>query len=88
MLARPAPLMADVEAQLAGKPDLSFNLALNTRLFNYLGLPAISLPCGFSDSDLPVGFQLVGPPFSEGLLFSAGDAFQSATDHHKMEPEL
>jgi aspartyl-tRNA(Asn)/glutamyl-tRNA(Gln) amidotransferase subunit A len=88
MLPHPVPLMADIEAQLAGKSDLSFNLGFNTRLHNYLGLPAITLPCGFSQSHLPIGFQLVGPPFSEGLLFSVGHAFQSTTDYHKVEPKL
>ena len=88
MLAQPVPTWASIEAGLAGKPDLSFNLAANTRLFNYLGLPALSIPCGFSDTGLPVAFQLVGAPFAEDRLFNVGHVFQSATDHHRAMPPL
>ena len=88
LLSRPVPSMADVEASLAGKPDLSFNLAANTRIFNYLGFPGLTVPCGFTDDGLPVAFQLVGPPFEEHRLFRAGHAFQSATNHHRAEPPV
>ena len=88
LLARPVPAMADIEASLAGKPDLSFNLAANTRIFNYLGFPGLTVPCGFTDDGLPVAFQLIGPPFEEQRLFRAGHAFQSATDHHRAEPPV
>ena len=50
------------------------------------GLPALSLPCGFSGG-LPVGLQLTGPPLSEERLLAAGAAFQEATAHHLAEPE-
>ena len=88
LLARPVPTMAAVEAGFAGGPDLSFNLALNTRLFNYLGLPALAIPCGLDDDGLPVAFQLAGPPFAEARLFNAGHLFQAATDHHRQWPDL
>jgi aspartyl-tRNA(Asn)/glutamyl-tRNA(Gln) amidotransferase subunit A len=88
MLSQPVPTMASIEKALAGEPDLSFNLAANTRPFNYLGLPALSIPCGFTDNGLPAAFQLVGMPFSEGRLFNLGHVFQSATDHHRAVPPL
>ena len=88
LLAQPVPTMASIEESLAGKPDLSFNLADNTRLFNYLGLPALTVPCGLGDDGLPVAFQLVGAPFTEGRLFNAGHAFQMATEHHLRQPDL
>ena len=88
LLAEPVPAMSAVEAQLAGDPDLSFNLAHNTRLLNYLGLPALAIPCGLDDAGLPVAFQLAGPPFSEARLFNAGHAFQTATDFHLRTPDL
>lgn len=59
-----------------------------TRGINYLGLPAITVPCGFDSRGLPVGFQLVGRPFSEGRLLQAADAYQRATDWHKRVPAL
>ena len=88
LLAQPVPTMAAVEADLAGGPDLSFNLAHNTRLFNYLGLPALAIPCGLDDNGLPVAFQLAGPPFAEARLLNAGHQFQTATNFHEQWPDL
>lgn len=58
-----------------------------TRGNNYLGLPAASVPAGFADGR-PVAFQLVGRPFSEGLILRAADAYQRATDWHERIPPL
>ena len=52
---------------------------------NLAGLPAIALPCGFSDG-LPVGLQIVGRPFSETNLIAIGLEFQKRTDFHKRRP--
>ena len=59
-----------------------------TRPFNYLGVPALSVPCGFTANGLPVGFQLAGRPFAEALLFRLGHAYQQATDWHLRAPSL
>ncbi len=59
-----------------------------TRAFNYLGLPALALPAGFSPDGLPVGIQIAGPPFAEATLFEFGHAFQRVTDHHLRAPAL
>jgi aspartyl-tRNA(Asn)/glutamyl-tRNA(Gln) amidotransferase subunit A len=53
---------------------------------NLAGLPAIFFPCGFGTDGLPVGLQLVGPPFSEPLLLALASAYQRATDHHTKRP--
>ena len=58
-----------------------------TRGINYLGLPAISVPAGFDGKGLPVGFQLVGRPFTEAALLRAADAYQRVTDWHKRKPK-
>jgi len=58
------------------------------RPFNFLGLPAISVPCGLSSSGLPLAYQLVGHPFAEATLLRAADAYQRATDHHRVVPKL
>ena len=55
---------------------------------NLAGLPAIFFPCGFGTDGLPVGLQLVGPPFSEPLLVALTDAYQRATDHHLKRPPV
>ena len=49
---------------------------------------SLSVPCGFADRGLPVGFQLMGPPYSEELLFQIGHAYQRETDWHTQAPDL
>ncbi len=44
---------------------------------NIAGIPALSLPCGLGEDGMPVGMQLIGPPFSEGMLYRAGYAFET-----------
>ena len=51
------------------------------------GLPGVNLTCGFSKS-LPIGMQIIGPQFSEELLFQVGYAYEQATDWHKKRPKL
>ncbi len=53
---------------------------------NTLGLPALSVPCGFTKEGLPVGLQLCGPPHSEPLLFYVGAAYESKTPWHLRHP--
>jgi aspartyl-tRNA(Asn)/glutamyl-tRNA(Gln) amidotransferase subunit A len=59
-----------------------------TRPINYLGLPSLSIPTGFTKSGLPVGMQLVGRAFDEAMLVRIGAAFQRATDFHAKVPTL
>jgi len=54
---------------------------------NLMGMPALSLPCGFA-AGLPVAVQLCGMPFSENLLLSLGKEFQTRTDWHRKRPTL
>lgn len=58
------------------------------RFANYLGTPALSVPCGFTRDGLPNGFQLHGPPFGEKRLIDAAHAYQQATDWHARLPPL
>ena len=83
------PMIAEIDSAV-DKDALWINekLAWCTRTINYLGLPALTIPCGFSDNNLPVGFQLVGRPFSEDLLLQAGHAYQRHTDWHIQSPTL
>ena len=54
---------------------------------NLAGLPALNLPCGFSQ-DLPVGMQIIGPQFSENLLFRVGYSYEQATEWHQRRSPL
>jgi aspartyl-tRNA(Asn)/glutamyl-tRNA(Gln) amidotransferase subunit A len=52
------------------------------------GLPAISVPCGFSTGGLPIGLQIIGKPFDEPTLFRAAGAYEAATDWRQRKPAL
>ena len=56
--------------------------------FNYLGVPALSLPVGFAPGGLPAALQLIGRPFAEGRLLGVASAYQRATDWHERRPPL
>jgi len=63
-------------------------LATFTRAVNYLGACGVSLPAGFSETELPIGVQLVGAAFADATLVRIGRAFQSATEWHRRRPDL
>jgi aspartyl-tRNA(Asn)/glutamyl-tRNA(Gln) amidotransferase subunit A len=87
----PIPTPTIAETDVGGSPTMDRTLALMTRFtrpFNYLGVPALAVPCGFLASGLPVSMQLVGRPFDEATILALGHAFQQATDWHKREPRI
>jgi aspartyl-tRNA(Asn)/glutamyl-tRNA(Gln) amidotransferase subunit A len=53
---------------------------------NLAGIPGISVPCGFTAAGLPIGLQLLGPPFGEAVLLQAASAFEQATAWHRPRP--
>ncbi len=55
---------------------------------NLSGLPALSLPCGFDDQQLPIGLQLIGQPFKEDVLLQTAYAYEQATPWHTRKPSL
>lgn len=55
---------------------------------NLAGVPAISIPCGFSKDELPIGLQIIGKPFAEATIYRTAYAFEQATDHHTKRPRL
>ena len=57
-----------------------------TAPFNATGLPALSVPCGFTRAGLPMGLQLVGRPFDEGTVLRAGHAYERVTEWHERTP--
>lgn len=59
-----------------------------TAAVNLAGVPGISIPCGFSQDGMPIGFQLIGPHLSEDKLFQVGHAYQQITDWHTKNPTL
>ena len=55
---------------------------------NLAGTPAISIPCGFTESKLPIGLQLIAPHFAEDRLLQIAAAFQQATEYHQLRPPI
>jgi aspartyl-tRNA(Asn)/glutamyl-tRNA(Gln) amidotransferase subunit A len=59
----------------------------NTSPFDVLGLPAISILCGFTTSGLPIGLQIVGAPFAESTVLALAHAYERETEWHKRHPK-
>jgi aspartyl-tRNA(Asn)/glutamyl-tRNA(Gln) amidotransferase subunit A len=87
----PAAAPTIAESDVGNSPDAEAmiqRLTRFTRPVNYLGLPSLAIPAGFTAAGLPVGMQLIGRPFDEATLLRAGAAFQRATDFHARCPEM
>jgi aspartyl-tRNA(Asn)/glutamyl-tRNA(Gln) amidotransferase subunit A len=85
----PVPVPTIAETTEGSPADVAAKIGLvtrHTRAINYLGLPAVAVPCGFSSSGLPISFMLVGRPWSEPLLLRIADAYQRVTDWHSRIP--
>jgi aspartyl-tRNA(Asn)/glutamyl-tRNA(Gln) amidotransferase subunit A len=79
----PAPLIKDLKANPEALRPAELRLLRNTRPFNVWGLPAISLPCGFTKSGLPIGLQIAGPHWREDLVLRLAHAYEEATAWHE-----
>jgi len=80
----PPPLISDREDAIAVTASLS-------RFFWVApagGLPALALPCGFSNQGFPLGLQLLGAPWSDDRLLAIGRRYQAVTDWHRSRPDL
>ncbi len=84
----PTIAATDVDDGPPGTEQLALGISINTRPFNYLGLPAISIPCGFDPNGLPIGLQISGRPFAEDAVLQAADAYQRDTDWHTRRPAI
>jgi aspartyl-tRNA(Asn)/glutamyl-tRNA(Gln) amidotransferase subunit A len=74
----PAPAIADLKKDPGALRPAELTLLRNTRPFNVWGLPAISVPCGFTKSGLPIGLQIAGPHWREDLVLRLAHAYESA----------
>lgn len=77
-------LLADLD-NLRAKEVLA---SPNTRPFNLLGLPTVSVPCGFTSKGLPIGMQISGPPGGEETVLRLAYAYERATEWHNRKPNL
>jgi len=77
-------LLADLD-HLRAKEVLTLP---NTRPFNLLGLPTVSVPCGFTSNGLPIGMQIKGPPGGDATVLQLAHTYEQATEWHKRGPNL
>ena len=84
-----APKLLETQVQ-TGEQWVGTTSALTqyNRPYNLTGFPAISIPCGFSDTGMPIGLQLAGRPFDELTVLRAAHAYEQATDWHKRRPPV
>lgn len=78
----------DMERQAVDAEAKVRAICSNTDVFNYLGLPTISVNCGFDANGLPIGLSFTGRPFAEVDILKLADAYQQETDWHKRRPPL
>ena len=89
ILVTPVPTIA--ESDIGANPGFARMMTTMghcTRPFNFLGIPAISIPCGFTKNGLPAAFQLAARPFAEDVLLRAARAYERETDWHRQAPAL
>ena len=84
----PAPSIAELKADPSALRPKEITLLRNTRPWNVWGVPTLSLPCGFTQSGLPIGLQIAGPPWREDLVLRLAHAYEQATSWHKREPSM
>jgi aspartyl-tRNA(Asn)/glutamyl-tRNA(Gln) amidotransferase subunit A len=79
------PRIVDLQANAEQLRPAEIIMLRNTRPFNVLGLPSISIPCGFSKAGLPIGLQITGPAHEDALVLRFAHAFQQATERHQKQ---
>ena len=86
------PIPSPTVAELKQHPELlrprEIVLLRNTRPANVWGLPAISVPCGFTTTGLPIGLQIIGPHWGEATVLKLAHAYEQATAWHKRPTPL
>jgi len=81
------PLIAEKEIKIGRTTEPVRGVLLRfTRPGNLTGLPAISLPCGFTPDRIPIGMQIIARRFDEATLLRVADAYERATPWHNLFP--
>ena len=84
----PPPRASELPSTFDAVMALDAVLFRNTRPFNLLAFPTISIPCGFTDLGLPIGLQLSGAPWQELQLLKIAHAYEQVTNWHTRRPTI
>ncbi len=84
----PPPIIDDLAREPTKLRDVEIVTLRNTRPFNVLGLPTISVLCGFTRAGLPVGLQITAAPWREEIVLALAHKYQQATDWHTRAPQI
>ncbi|MDO8468277.1 MAG: Asp-tRNA(Asn)/Glu-tRNA(Gln) amidotransferase subunit GatA [Candidatus Peribacter sp.] len=88
LLAPVAPTPAFKIGAHTGDPVQMYLEDIFTAPVNLAGIPGLSIPCGFSKENLPIGMQLLGPQWGEEVILRAGYAYEQATEWHEKKPTM
>jgi aspartyl-tRNA(Asn)/glutamyl-tRNA(Gln) amidotransferase subunit A len=93
LLITPATPVSPITIEEAAAPEARAPFGVpralrNTEPFDIFGLPAISIPCGFTQAGMPIGLQIAGPRFGESRVLALAHAYQQATDWHTRRPPV
>ena len=83
-----APTIAELQQHSESLRARELVLLRNTRPFNVWGIPAISVPCGFTSKGLPIGLQIAAGPWREDLVLRLAHAYEQASDWHTRQPAI
>jgi aspartyl-tRNA(Asn)/glutamyl-tRNA(Gln) amidotransferase subunit A len=84
----PTLAATDIDHGPPGTEVAFMAVSSNTRPYNYLGLPAVSVNCGFDPNGLPIGLQIAARPFAEARVLKVADAYQRDTEFHTLRPPV
>jgi aspartyl-tRNA(Asn)/glutamyl-tRNA(Gln) amidotransferase subunit A len=88
MVTPTSPTPAFMIGEKSADPLQMYLADIFTISVNLAGVPAISIPCGFTSGNLPIGMQLIGRHFGELTILKASYAYEQATDWHRRKPPL
>jgi aspartyl-tRNA(Asn)/glutamyl-tRNA(Gln) amidotransferase subunit A len=80
------PIGEVAEEIATGEPGAMAASFHHSVVANLVGVPALSVPCGFDARGLPIGLQIIGRPFAEDVLFQVGHAYESANRWRTFRP--
>ena len=83
-----SPRIADLQKNPENLRPAELMMLRNTRPFNVWGIPAISVPCGFTKDGMPIGLQLAAAPWREDLVLRAACAYERASEWHEKSPDV